>query len=104
MSETFISFDWIGNCTETDWDNKASMVWEFHRQDICSNCVGSFHSCCEIKDIGNTEAVEAISKIIKWLLNRMKRYGQGYNLDAKYPGYNDNLKVLLKCFDDFRKD
>ena len=101
MSNLIVSFEWIGTCTEEECTNKALMVCRFHRQLLCSCCVGSLHACCQVTEIGNTELVRTVSEITESLLKRIQDYGRNYRLETRYPGFDEALKPLIEEFAEF---
>ena len=101
MSNLIVSFEWIGTCTEEECTNKALMVCRFHRQLLCSCCVGSLHACCQVTEIGNTELVRTVAEITESLLKRIQDYGSNYRLETRYPGFDEALKPLIEEFAEF---
>ena len=104
MSNLIVSFEWIGTCTEEECTNKALMVCRFHRQLLCSCCVGSLHACCQVTEIGNTELVRTVAEITESLLKRIQDYGSNYRLETRYPGFDEALKPLIEEFAEFMLD
>ena len=95
MANLVVSYDWIGKCTEIECTNKALMICRFHRQLLCSCCVGSLHACCQVTEIGNTELIRTVAEITESLLKRIEDYGRNYRLETRYPGFDEALKPLI---------
>ena len=102
MANLAVSFEWIGNCTEDECTNKALIVCEVHKQLLCSCCVSSLHGCCKVTEIGNTELVEKAAEITESLIKRIQNYGKNCRLETRYPGYDQNLKLLVEELDQFK--
>ena len=102
MDNSIVSFEWIGMCTEVECTNKALMVCRLHRQLLCSCCVGSLHACCQVTEIGNTELIKTVAEITESLLMRIQDYGRDYRLEARYPGFDEDLKPLIEEFTKFK--
>ena len=79
------------------------MVWRVHASLLWSFCSSSFHASCGVTEIGNLEIIKHAMKITESLLSTIDENGKLYNLESRFPGFNQNLTELQNELDEFKE-
>ena len=92
-------FQSIWKWEEYQWNADAVFTCQVHSKLLWVWCATCYHAEWRLNDIGRPFTILEIWSIIQSLLGRIKWNSQTFELNCKYPGYNDCLEVLIIEFE-----